>query len=215
MARREIEVGATGKRAAVNLAGLRERRRMSQAELAGRVTELGRPMSASVVSKTEKQDRRIDVDDLMAFAVALGVNPNALLFDRTASRSDLIDLAPELRQRAWAVWEWAEGRSPLPEADIGDSRGFEVAAGALADFAEHARPAAYPLDAHPAVRETGALLTRLLAVLGDTAGRDDGGLASRERHVRRALQRVTIAIDELFDSATAAGAVQGGGVRQP
>src|SRR5579875_2632397 len=79
MARREMEPGATARRAADNLAKIRSSRRMSQAELAGRVTQLGRPMSASVVSKTEKLDRRIDVDDLIAFAIALGVTPNRLL----------------------------------------------------------------------------------------------------------------------------------------
>lgn len=114
MARREIEPGATAKRAADNLAEIRDRRRLSQAELAERATRLGRPMSASVVSKTEKLDRRIDVDDLIAFAVALGVTPNRLLLPPSVADDEPVELLPEVRVSAMNAWKWATGDQPLP-----------------------------------------------------------------------------------------------------
>lgn len=114
MAKREMESGATGDRTARNLAEVRESRHMSQGELGERLTELGRPMSASVVSKTEKQDRRIDVDDLVAFAVALGVTPNRLLLAAAASDGRPVELLPELRVSELKAWQWATGDTPLP-----------------------------------------------------------------------------------------------------
>jgi len=109
-----MEPGATAKRAADNLAEIRSDRRMSQAELADHVNRLGRPMSASVVSKTEKLDRRIDVDDLVAFAVALGVTPNRLLLPASVRDDEPVELLPEVRVSAMDAWKWATGDEPLP-----------------------------------------------------------------------------------------------------
>lgn len=114
MARREIEAGPTGERAAGRLAEIRSGRHMSQAELADRTTQLGRPMSASVVSKTEKSDRRMDVDDLIAFAVALGVTPNRLLLPASVRDDEPVELLPEVRVSAMDAWKWATGDEPLP-----------------------------------------------------------------------------------------------------
>jgi transcriptional regulator with XRE-family HTH domain len=115
MAKREMEPGATAERAAGNLAEVRTAgRHMSQADLAERIIQLGRPMSASVVSKTEKLDRRIDVDDLMAFAVALGVTPNRLLLPGNVRDDEPVELLPEVRVSAMDAWKWATGDGPLP-----------------------------------------------------------------------------------------------------
>jgi transcriptional regulator with XRE-family HTH domain len=114
MANRAIEIGATGERAAANLAEIRKARHMEQAEVADRMNKLGRPMSAPVVSKTENHDRRIDVDDLVAFAVALGVTPNRLLLPGSVRDDDPVELLPEVRVSAMAAWKWATGDEPLP-----------------------------------------------------------------------------------------------------
>lgn len=116
MATRDVEAGETGKRTAVNLAEVRDSRHMSQAELAGRMIEIGRPMSASVVSKTEKQDRRIDVDDLVAFAVALDTTPNRLLLTGGVDERRDVELTSEVRLSEMAAWRWANGEEPLPSA---------------------------------------------------------------------------------------------------
>jgi transcriptional regulator with XRE-family HTH domain len=114
MARREMEPGPTAERAADNLAEIRTARRMGQTELAERVNQLGRPMSASVVSKTEKLDRRLDVDDLVAFAVALGMTPNRLLLPGDVRDDEPVELLPGVRVSAMDAWKWATGDAPLP-----------------------------------------------------------------------------------------------------
>jgi transcriptional regulator with XRE-family HTH domain len=110
--KRAIEPGPAGERVAANLAAIRSNRGINQAELADRVTLLGRPMSGPVVSKTEKLDRRVDVDDLVTFAIALSTTPNRLLLAGQADGSD-IDLAPNATVSTQEAWEWASGRIPL------------------------------------------------------------------------------------------------------
>jgi transcriptional regulator with XRE-family HTH domain len=114
MAISDLEIGPVGRRIAANIAALRRNRGLTQAELASRMNDIGRPMSGPVVSKTEKLDRRTDVDDLVALAVALHTTPNRLLLADPSEHPDAIDLAPtgacvEMRQ----AWEWATGRLPL------------------------------------------------------------------------------------------------------
>lgn len=113
--RRANEVGPSGRRAAENLETLREDRRLSQDELAAAAGRLGRPMTRQIVSKTEATDRRIDVDDLMAFAVALGVTPNRLLLPGHAREDEPVELLPEVRVSALDAWKWATGDEPLPD----------------------------------------------------------------------------------------------------
>lgn len=110
--KRAIEPGPAGERVAANLAAIRSNRGINQAELADRVTLLGRPMSGPVVSKTEKLDRRVDVDDLVAFAVALNTTPNRLLLTADADGSE-IDLTPNATVWTSQAWMWATGKLPL------------------------------------------------------------------------------------------------------
>jgi transcriptional regulator with XRE-family HTH domain len=75
---------------------------------------LGVPIHASAVSKIEQRERRVDVDDLVALAVALDTTPNRLLLPGTASEADEVELTPEARVSAIDAWRWATGESPLP-----------------------------------------------------------------------------------------------------
>ena len=69
--RRANELGPTGIRLAGNLRRIRASRPMTTEQLAERVTTLGRPMYANTITKIEKRQRRVDVDDLTALAAAL------------------------------------------------------------------------------------------------------------------------------------------------
>ena len=73
------EIGDIGQHLAAAVAKLRASRRWDQKALAARVTEAGRPMSASVLGKVEAGTRRVDVDDLVALAFALEVPAAKLL----------------------------------------------------------------------------------------------------------------------------------------
>jgi transcriptional regulator with XRE-family HTH domain len=81
MATRKIELGDTGRTVARQIRRIRERNGLSLQELSDRLTRLGRPILPSGLSKIERGDRRVDVDDLDMLAAALGTIPNDLLLD--------------------------------------------------------------------------------------------------------------------------------------
>jgi transcriptional regulator with XRE-family HTH domain len=113
------EIGPVGQRVAQNIKGLREARGLNQTELAEAVKRLGRPVTRTAVSKTEEAKRRIDVDDLIAFALALRATPNRLLLPKTADAEKPYDVTPDYRVSELDAWRWALGEHPL-------DRGFDA-----------------------------------------------------------------------------------------
>ncbi len=103
---------------------------MSVRALSARLGELGRPILASGINKVEQGQRRVDTDELIAFAVALGVNPNALLLPAIADGT-MLELLPGVAVTADKAWKWADGREPLKEPFDEDDH---------ADFQMRARP---------------------------------------------------------------------------
>ncbi|MGW5820409.1 helix-turn-helix domain-containing protein [Streptomyces noursei] len=84
MATRPAEIGPAGIQAARNIERLRLARALSQHQLAERCTALGRPLTNTAVSRTERARRRCNVDDLVTVAATLGVDPRDLLPQWTA-----------------------------------------------------------------------------------------------------------------------------------
>jgi transcriptional regulator with XRE-family HTH domain len=64
---------------AANLKQIRQERGVSYAELGRRLRALLHPILDTGIMKIEKGERRVDVDDLVALALALGVTPNRLI----------------------------------------------------------------------------------------------------------------------------------------
>jgi transcriptional regulator with XRE-family HTH domain len=132
-------LGSVGQRLAKEVARLRGRTTVR--ELSARLTKLGRPILPSGITKIEQGTRRVDVDDLVALAVALKVTPTRLLLGppptdgphdpaheeawewadwedsqgRKRQPIPLIRLAPELALEPWDAWPWALGEVPLGE----------------------------------------------------------------------------------------------------
>lgn len=106
-------VGPAGRRAAASLRQLRDGRRLTTAQLSALLSRLGRPILATGITKTEGGDRRIDVDDLIALAVALDTTPNRLLLPGSASDNESVELTPEVKVTALNAWKWATGEEPL------------------------------------------------------------------------------------------------------
>src|SRR3712207_6224827 len=102
-----------GARVAANVRALRDARGMSVRELSTRMTELGHQVWPSAITKIEQGERRVDVDELVALAVALRVNPSRLLLSTTASDAE-VGLTATVAVPSWAAWQWADGSSPLP-----------------------------------------------------------------------------------------------------
>jgi transcriptional regulator with XRE-family HTH domain len=74
-----IELGPTGRRLTDTIRTLRRQRGISQTELAERMAAAGRPMGMAGISRIERGERRVDIDDLVALAESFGVTPTALL----------------------------------------------------------------------------------------------------------------------------------------
>ncbi|MBA2948505.1 helix-turn-helix domain-containing protein [Streptomyces himalayensis] len=79
MATRSIEIGPAGIQTARNIERLRLLRGLTQHHLAERCTALGRPLTNTALSRTERARRRCDIDDLVTIAAALGMSPSSLL----------------------------------------------------------------------------------------------------------------------------------------
>ena len=106
--------GPTGSRLAASVRAVRDGRGLNQPQLAALMEALGAPIHASAVSKIEQRERRVDVDDLIALAIALDTTPNRLLLPGTAGGSADAELTPEVRTPAVDAWKWAAGDEQLP-----------------------------------------------------------------------------------------------------
>lgn len=78
---RGSDIDSTGRAVASQLRRVRESRGLDLRSLAERLRVNGRYISASALSKIENEARRVDVDDLLALAVALDASPLSLLID--------------------------------------------------------------------------------------------------------------------------------------
>lgn len=110
MGQREVERGPVARRVADNVRKLRDQRGLTLQQLSELLTEVGRPIVPSGVGKIEQLQRRVDVDDLVALALALDVTPNRLLLTGTADSDERIGLtANHDATESWA-WVWASGQ---------------------------------------------------------------------------------------------------------
>lgn len=163
-----VEMGPTAATVGTNVRRIRDEvRGWSTYELAGLLTKRGRPIAPSAVSKIERGERQVTVDDLMALAYVLRVNPNALLFPVSAEGE--AELTAAGTHPAEDVWEWAEGNRPLelPAGDDGTAHNV---------FQADARPAGRRKFVSGSV--TGKMTTQgrqaFEAYLREQDGRDDG-----------------------------------------
>ena len=101
---------------ATNVQAIRKRRNMSQQDLARALAELGRPMQPSAIAKIEAGDRRVDVDDLAALAVALNVSVARLMVPDAAVDED-VNVVPAFAVPMWSAWNWATARRSLHRRD--------------------------------------------------------------------------------------------------
>ncbi|MFD8640788.1 helix-turn-helix domain-containing protein [Streptomyces zaomyceticus] len=111
--RRAVEVGVTGKTVAANLARLRKARGLSTRQMAAELERMGRPVSASGVTRMEKGDRHVTSDDLAALAILFGVSPSALLLPLDDNPANTVEITGAGERPADKAWDWADGKRPL------------------------------------------------------------------------------------------------------
>jgi transcriptional regulator with XRE-family HTH domain len=115
MAGTHKEPGPTARQVAANIRRIRRGHEVTTAELSRRLTTLGQPIPDTSITKTEAGTRRVDVDDLPALAVALGVTPNTLLLPEVGylGSTEVHHLTPTVSGTAEHLWQWAQGERPL------------------------------------------------------------------------------------------------------
>lgn len=86
MSTQQNRVGPVGDQVRSNITRLVEERYASRADLIRRVIALGRHMDQLALRRIERGERRVDADDLVALATALGVTPAQLLEPPTDCR---------------------------------------------------------------------------------------------------------------------------------
>lgn len=125
--------GPISRYTAANLLRLRTARGLSTTRLASALKGIGHSIPPTGITRIEKGERRVDVDDLVALAVVLGVSPTALLLPPTVVGD--VEVAGGKTTPALGAWLWMNARGPL-EAPEGD----EQARAAFDDHQVHSLP---------------------------------------------------------------------------
>lgn len=112
MAGKKLATGVTGRTVAYNVKRLRQKADLNYTELSERLKIYGRDIPPLGIRRIEDGERRVDVDDLMALALALNTNVNALVIPAAGS-NQILTIAQDQMYPAWAVWNWAIGKAPL------------------------------------------------------------------------------------------------------
>jgi len=98
---------------------------MSGPELSARLEELQRPIPPLGIHRIETGKRRVDVDDLVGIALALGVSPVSLLMPTTDSPEDAVSVTGvEGTVNARRLWRWLVAEQPLIEGAADAVFGF-------------------------------------------------------------------------------------------
>jgi transcriptional regulator with XRE-family HTH domain len=111
--RATIEQGPTAATVAANILRLRRARGLSTYALSDRLSAAGKPIAPSALSKVERGQRQVSVDELMTFAAVLDVSPSALLLpleDDPAVEVEITGVGPVAADEAW---DWLDGRRRL------------------------------------------------------------------------------------------------------
>lgn len=133
MAGKKLELGPIGDVVAKNVTRYREAARFNYTELSNELSKHKRDISALGVRRIEEGNRRVDVDDLAALALALDVSPLALLLPRSDS-----PIVPGGKiVEAERIWSWAQGASPLSgNLHTPSGLAFMINSNPFADWAE-------------------------------------------------------------------------------
>lgn len=100
---------------AANVARIRDAQRLTYVDLSKRLTDLGRPIAVLGLRRIERGERRVDADDLLALAVALGVPPVDLVIPADLADDAPYNVTPTDTAPAGRVREWIGGQDFLVE----------------------------------------------------------------------------------------------------
>lgn len=198
-------LGPTGERLRRNVERIREARGLSKKDLAGRVSDLGRPIPPLGMSRLEAGARRVDADDLTALALALNVSPLALLLPPEWS-DEPVELTSEVSLQARSAWLWAEGRSPANDWATG-AEGAELddeAEAKLFQQREEYEALTHPPErrraaTHPANIAAETVSTMVGRLVRASEGRDREAAVRQMRITRNRIGRLQSELEELAE----------------
>ncbi|MFF3326107.1 helix-turn-helix domain-containing protein [Streptomyces sp. NPDC002889] len=121
-------LGPAGETLRQNIKRIREGQRITYVELSERLDSVGRPIPVLGLRRIERGERRVDVDDLLALAYALGVPPVDLLVPGDLTSSEPYSITPEVHTQAGPARAWIRGDAYVPDhlGDPGDPFGIPV-----------------------------------------------------------------------------------------
>lgn len=128
--RRAIEAGPIGQTVAKNLVRFRKYRGLTTRQLAQELERAGRPIPSSGITRMEKGERHVTVDELVALALVLDVSPPLLLLPTERpevpgdSRGERIPLTWSVTAPWETAWRWMHGQRPARDASQREIRGF-------------------------------------------------------------------------------------------
>lgn len=145
----ERKTGVQGATVAANVERLMEEQNLNSNSLARKIADIDQPtetadgepvrtskLSALAIRRIVAGERKVDVDDLVLLAYALGVAPVTLMQPH-ARTSDQQVLTPVGQAPAIGVWEWMIGRRP-PESmhllSFGTAHGYWDLSGHLVRY---------------------------------------------------------------------------------
>lgn len=92
-----------------NIKRIREGQRLTYVELVERLASIGRPIPILGLRRIERGERRVDLDDLLALAKALRVNPVDLMVPADLADEEPYSVAPEVPTTAATARNWIGG----------------------------------------------------------------------------------------------------------
>jgi transcriptional regulator with XRE-family HTH domain len=115
-------LGATGETVRKNIRDIRDNKGISGPELSARLGEMNRPIPPLGIHRIESGQRRVDVDDLVAIALALDISPITLIMPKTDATYDAVAITGVDRDvEARSLWNWLVAADPLT-ADTADAK---------------------------------------------------------------------------------------------
>jgi transcriptional regulator with XRE-family HTH domain len=118
MVEKRNPLGPTGETVRANVERLRGDQNLGYAKLASILKGIGREIPELGLRRIESGDRRVDVDDLMALAVAFGVTPATLLMPAGADRNTAVKATAVEPIPARMLWAWLSASDSLPTVNL-------------------------------------------------------------------------------------------------
>ncbi|MDO0975980.1 XRE family transcriptional regulator [Mycolicibacterium frederiksbergense] len=117
-------LGPSGVAVAANVERLRKELGLTYAALSEMLDKIGRPIPPLGLRKIVGETRRVDSDDLVGLAMALGVSPTTLLMPgiESAAADDPVAITGSRGKElpAKVVWDWLAGRNRITRVRFSD-----------------------------------------------------------------------------------------------